>query len=227
MKFILISLLLFGSPVFAQDAGVVAAAKADLQAHNVDISGSCGALKVTNYVAFRQHYALLHKAGGYRAVLRADGSCLTGEQSNDPEGFATDYVIDLSTFYGFDILHDAGGSNGPGWDGPENAPDMVARNRANYRLPFDPSTYMGGVAPPLPPVVLPPVVQPPPIITTQVCDLSNVLAAIAAVNTNVAESRIENKSFFDSVRGEWKRVLTYAAPIVGAVFLGRGMAPKQ
>ena len=202
----------------AQNATVVQSAIADLRVAGVDMSGPCGALKITNYVAFRNHYALLHKAGGYRAVLKADGSCLSGEQSSDPEGFATDYLIDPRTGFGFDILSDAGGANVPQWAGPENAPDMVARNWQNLREPFDPSAYLHTP----PPIAIPP--QPPPVIVPS-CDFSSLETAIANLRADVDAGRAENQEFFEQARSKYRQVATFIAkygPIVmGAIFAGR------
>jgi len=142
--------LLFASSAFAQQS-VVETAKAELEAAHVDVSGPCGAVKITNLVASRVHYRLLVKRGGNRATLRPDGSCLSGEQSGEP-GFATDYVIDPSTFFGFDLLGDGGGANRPQWSGPET--DFVARNKENAADPIDPSTYLHS---PVNPPVTPPV----------------------------------------------------------------------
>lgn len=235
----LLSLLLFvcANPVMAQTVNVVAQAKADLLAHGVDLSGSCGATKLTNLVASRAGYGLLHKAGGYRAVLKADGSCLPGEQSNDPEGFATDYLIDPKTGFGYDILQDAGGANEPRWAGPETAADMVARNWANFREPFDPSPYFGGIVP-LPPVVFPPPVVPPAVfdaaaLAAQIAQLQLSLdtharglsEAIAAVNQNVTDGRAENRGFFGAVRDHWKSITMVVGPIV-TYFTTRQMTGK-
>jgi hypothetical protein len=178
MKRFLLSFLLVltaAAPLMAQTPDVVANVKRELQQAGVDLSGACGAIKITNAVAFRAHYALLHKAGGNRAILKADGSCLTGEQSSDSEGFATDYVIDPHTGFGFDLLGDGGGANNPQWAGPENSPDMVARNWQNLREPFDPSSYLHATAVPVPSV--------PP--ATVVLDLSSVQAQLAEIAAKV------------------------------------------
>jgi hypothetical protein len=192
--------LSLAAPAAAQDRSVVADAITELRAAGVDLSGSCGALKITNLVAFRRHYALLHKAGGYRAVLKADGSCLSGEQSNDPEGFATDYLIDRATGFGFDILQDAGTGNTPRWAGPEDAPDMVARNWSNFREPFDPSGYLhASSAPsvPMPPVIVLPA-PPAPIFDTAALE-----TAIANLRADVDAHRQEFQAFTAEVHG-WK-----------------------
>lgn len=244
-KAIVILLLINLLPVqaFAQ-ADVVARVKATLVAHNVPISGACGALRINNAVAWelRPAYGLLHKAGGFRAILKADGSCLDGEQSSDPEGFATDYLIRGRDGVGFDILGDGGGANNPQWAGPEDGPDMVARNFANYREPFDPAPYMGGG-----PVATVPGTLPGPLTsapsTFQTPDLSGIVAQLQllnlkvdaltvnsvdaheTINRNVTEGRAENRTFFEAVRTQWKAIvgkaLLYGAPIIGALFAGR------
>lgn len=139
-------------PAAAQNAEAVATAKADLQRASVPLAGACGAAKITNLVAWRARpvYGLLFKAGGNRAVLKPDGSCLDGDSSSEG-GYATDYLIVRGSWVGFDLLGDGGGANNPQWSGPEDAPDMVARNQANFREPIDPSGYLGGSPPPPPP----------------------------------------------------------------------------
>ncbi len=207
----LLSLLLFVSstPAFAQ-TDVVAQAKADLQAHGVDLSGACGAVKITNLAAWRlrPQYGLLHKAGGNRAILKADGSCLTGEQSSDPEGYATDYVIDRATGFGFDLLGDGGGANNPQWAGPEDAPDMVSRNWANFREPLDPAGYMptsGPIIPtpgpfPGPPPPAPQPVPQPPIVVVPSTDLSPVLNALAVNHALLVELQRQMQAGFEDTR---------------------------
>lgn len=213
---------LLASSAFAQDRSVVADAIATLRASSVDTSGPCGALKITNYVAFRNHYALLHKAGGFRAVLKADGSCLSGEQSSDPEGFATDYLIDPRTGFGFDILGDGGGANTPQWAGPENAPDMVARNWQNLREPFDPSAYLQQPTPAPIPTPAPPIVVLP---SAPTCDLAALETAIANLRADVDAGRQENQQFYAEARSKYKAVATfigkYGPIVLGAIMAGR------
>jgi hypothetical protein len=237
MKKLLLIALLVAAPVGAQDRTAVALAKADLEARGVDLSGACGAVKIANLVAWRLggRFGLLHKAGGNRAILKADGSCLTGEQSNDPEGYATDYLIDRATGFGYDVLSDGGGANGPQWAGPENAPDMVARNWSNYREAVDPTVYVTG--PVTPPVVLPPTppVVPPTLPAVQVCDLSGVLAKLDDVKQAVDDGRGEQQDntkavrqdiadFREAARSKLAGAMTFAAkyilPAVAGVFGG-------
>lgn len=124
----------------AQDGNTaaVAKAKADLQAQGVDLSGPCGAFRITNLVAwrFRPSYGHLIKQGGNRAIIRTDGTCVSGDVAPGP-GYATDYIIDRATGFGWDVLGDGGGANTPQFAGPENGADIVARNRANFEEPFE------------------------------------------------------------------------------------------
>lgn len=226
----LLTVLLGAQRLHAQ-ASVVAEAKSDLQARGVDLSGACGALKITNLVAYRlsPRFGLLHKAGGNRAILQVDGSCLTGEQSNDPEGYATDYLIDRATGFGYDLLTDGGGNNGPQWAGPENAPDMVSRNWNNYREPVDPAGYLAGGPtgpntggntgnPGQPPVVPS---NPPPVIVLPSTDLSPVLnqqaidhALLLNIQAQVEASRREVADFREAVRSKWGLVTKFAAKYI-------------
>jgi hypothetical protein len=135
---------------------VVQAVKAELEAQRADLSGACGAFKILNRVANRLNagqplddhqrppWGLLLKAGGNRAVPQMDGSCLNGDQTNAP-GYATDYLIERGTWFGFDILGDGGGANNPQWGDPEIDPAMVERNRQNFRPPV-----LEGLPPELP-----------------------------------------------------------------------------
>lgn len=155
----LAGLLVFisATSVFAQGSEeAVKHAKATLEASGVNLSGACGAFRITNLVAWnlRPAYGFLKKRGGNRAIVREDGSCVDQNQANGPElGYATDYLINLSTFFGYDILHDGGTLNGPQWGEPETAADMVARNRDNFALAFDWGVVVAPPVPPAPPTV--------------------------------------------------------------------------
>ena len=148
-------LSLLAVPTAARAQGsleVVQKAKADLQAQGVDLSGPCGAFRITNLVAWRLRpaYGFLVKKGGNRAIVRADGSCVNGDNPGD--GYATDYLINRTTFFGYDILGDGGGANVPqDFNTPETDPDMVNRNRANFAEPFDWGIVVGPHDPPPPP----------------------------------------------------------------------------
>lgn len=127
---------------------VVAQAKADCEAAGLNLSGSCGAIRITNLTAWRLGYKLLGKAGGTRACLRADMSCVT---SGEP-GYADGYIIHVPTGYGADILKDAGNTNGPAWQ-PET--EEAERNLKSWKDPlFDPAVMSG--EPPTPPGPEPP-----------------------------------------------------------------------
>lgn len=143
---------------YAQDyTAIVASVKANLQARGVNLSGPCGAAAITVRVAYqlRDSYGLLLKRAGNRAVFLPDGTCLDGDSTSAP-GYATDYVIQIATGYGFDLLQDGGGANGPQWMGPESDQEMVQRNRAN----FAPAPNLDNVPPPAP---LPNPTYPPPL----------------------------------------------------------------
>jgi len=142
--------LLLAAPAAAQPVGnqqVVATAIADLTRIHADLTGACGAFRITALVAWRLRpsYGFLVKKGGNRAIVRPDGSCVNGDNPGD--GYATDYLIDRVTGFGFDILSDGGSGNGPQWGEPETAADMVARNRANFGEPFE----WNGTGPDVPP----------------------------------------------------------------------------
>lgn len=104
-----------------------------------------------------------------------------------------------------------------------------------YAVPPSPWFSNGPVPSPVPvPVPQPvPSVDLTPILNAiQALDLRviNLASRVEVVNdqvqqtrNDVAQGRAENKTFFDSVRGEWKRILSYAGPIVGAIFLGKGL----
>lgn len=227
------------TPAAAQDAGDVARAKADLQAHGVSVAGACGAAKLTNLVVWRLRpaYGLLFKQGGNRAVLRADGSCLSGDESSEG-GYATDYVIQRSTGGGFDLLGDGGGANNPQWAGPENDPATIARNFQNFREPIDPRGYYAEFTPtpaptpaPLPPAPLPTldlsaVYAQFAILNAKLDELARAGGdAHAAIEANVTAAREENRTFFEAVKTQWKafvgKAAVYAGPIIAALFAGR------
>lgn len=140
---------------------VVVAVKKQLVAQQVDLSGACGAFRITNEAAKLTGYGLLKKAGGNRAVPQPDGTCLDSSQTTDP-GYATDYLIQPGTWFGIDILGDGGGANVPQWGTPETDAEMVARNKNNFAAPIGAS---------LPPVPLPPPVVVPPASTVDLTPL--------------------------------------------------------
>lgn len=87
-----------------------------------------------------------------------------------------------------------------------------------------------------------PIVVPGPVVPS--VDLSPVLLQLQAlqaqlqlltaradevheVNLQVQAGRDENKAFFESVRSQWKQILSYAGPIVAALFAGRAFGGKK
>lgn len=225
---------------FAQDnVQVVAAAKADLQRAGVSLQGACGAIKITNLVVWRlrPQYGLLYKPAGYRAALQADGSCLDQDQTRDG-GYANDYIIDRTTGAGFDLLGDGGGANNPQFNGPEDAPEIIARNRQYFREPFDPSPYLMAAAPPVvtppPPVVVPPPVVAPPVvpgfnysvILQQLLDSQQLLLQTqrdlltVSKDTNAQVTEL-NRSFGQTIGAASKFVSKYIAPAIAAYFVGK------
>jgi hypothetical protein len=238
-----ICVLALAAPAAAQDRTAdVERAKADLQRAGVDLSGACGAAKITNLVAWqlRPQYGLLGKLGGYRAVLRPGGSCESGGAPGDTTrdaGVASDYLIERGTWHGYDLLEDGGGRNGAHWDldrdkvtGVED-PGILARNASNFIAPIDPSVYMGAPATPGPvgPVVIPPVVSPQPAplfdvaaLQAQIAAMADVLnehvradgEAHASIAQNITDGRNENRSFFSAVGDHWKAITMIAGPFV-------------
>lgn len=119
----------FGAVAHAQES-VVREVKAGLEVQGVSLQGSCNAFRITHAVAERLGFKLLRKVPGQnRVAFRPDGTCEGGSGGSLP-GYAVDYVIAPSTCFGYDILIDEGGSNGPTWreENLTNAPTEVARN---------------------------------------------------------------------------------------------------
>jgi hypothetical protein len=124
--------------------------KADLVARGEDMSGPCGAFKITKRVAW---------------ALRDSGAGLLSKPSgNNCEGYATD-VICYPDGRTFDILIDGGGQNGPTWEQHHPHDPAVA---ARYRPAIDP----GDGPQPEPEPEPEPEPQPQPV------DLSAVLAQL-------------------------------------------------
>lgn len=106
--------------------------------------------------------------------------------------------------------------------GPQERSNVVtlqATDNGSFSFPTTPAP----TPTPQPQPVPVPVPIPAPLPTVQVCDLSALTLQVAAVGASVEAGRTENHAFFESVRGEWKKVLTYAAPIVGALLAGMGI----
>jgi len=171
---------------------VVQQVKDALEAHGVPLAGSCGAFRILYTVAATlnaadpaRRWGFLLKAAGNRAVPQPDGACLSGEETSAP-GYATDYLIDQTTGFGYDVLGDGGGANTPQWpDEPETDPAMVARNRANFREP-----PAWAVVPPIdvPPIDGPPEQDPPATadeVAAAIRDLAGVMMTVLkALTTN-------------------------------------------
>jgi len=184
---------------------VVEHIKADLVARGVDLSGACGAAQITVRVAhtLRDRYGLLLKRAGNRAVFRADGTCVDGDHANPNEpGFATDYLIDRATFFGYDILSDGGGLNGPQWpDDPETT--EVARNTANFA---EAPNLDGTIDPPGP---VDPPVDPPP-------HQDELAARVTVLEGRFADQLRTNDNLMGTLYGLTRRVteLEHAPPPV-------------
>jgi hypothetical protein len=207
-------------PAAAQDRTAdVAQAKADLERAGVPLTKQCGAARIANLVAWRlrPQYGLLGKNGGNRAVLRADGSCENGGGPGDTtqeRGVATDYLIDVTTKFGFDLLGDSGTDNTPHWQGPETA--FIDRNNKEFTEPIDPAVYMGAPVVVTPPVVVAP--APPPAL---VFDGSALDHAIANLRADLDAHREEFQAFRAEVHN-WKAQLgefmtKYILPELGTI----------
>lgn len=86
-------------PPASPSSSYVAAVKAWLTSGGVDLSGPCGALRITKVVAWG---------------LRGSGAGLLSKPSgNNCEGYATDIVAFHDR--AFDVLGDGGGANVPNW----------------------------------------------------------------------------------------------------------------
>ncbi len=85
---------------------------------------------------------------------------------------------------------------------------------------------------PPPPIVVTPPAPPSPPPPAQSMDLSTVLAkldqclaGIQQVDGHVEAGRAENRAFIEAVRDNWKKIVAYVAPIIGALVAGRATAP--
>lgn len=107
----------------------------------------------------------------------------------------------------------------------------------------DSGVFTFGATAPTPPPVVPPPVMPPPVLapvpTLTACDLTPVVAQLAAlnaqatacnqgiasVNQNVTDGRAENRTFFGAVKSVWAQVggpiLKYVVPAVTAFLAGK------
>jgi hypothetical protein len=244
--------LAIAAPAGAQDRTAdVAQAKTDLQRAGVDLAGACGAAKITNLVAWRlrPQFGLLGKLGGFRAVLRPDGSCEGGGAPTDTTreaGVASDYVIERGTWHGYDLLGDGGGRNDPHWmldatpQGLEDA-GVLARNANNFVAPIDPSVYLAAAVatapapPPIPPAVSPPASSP----AVDLSSLNAQLAAIAAqlanltqadddahrsINQNVTDGRNEARPAIQTIKAIGGFTAKYILPAVGGWLAARHLS---
>ena len=221
---LILAVLLMTRPAQAQQA-IVEQVKTQLVAQGVNVTGACGAFRITNEVAKIAGVKLLHKAGGYRAVPQADGTCLDGDHSALADGYATDYVIDLRQGgVGFDILGDGGGANVPQWSGPETDPGLVARNLQNWRDPI--ATPALGPSVPIPSTNVPIVGTPPALDLSEVVyKLRTLEAELTAHEAAQAAEREKAEAFRQSVSDKWKHfgifVAKYGPVVLGALYAGR------
>jgi hypothetical protein len=137
--------------------------KADLVARGEDLSGPCGAFKITRRVAW---------------ALRDSGAGLLSKPSgNNCEGYATD-VICYPDGRTFDCLIDGGGQNGPTWEQHQPHDPAVA---ARYRPAIDPGD--GPKPEPEP--------DPEPEPKPQPVDLSALVAQLQHIASRVDDIRAE------------------------------------
>lgn len=192
--------LLFTLPATAQDhRDVVVRVKAELVARNIDITGPCGAFKITKRVAW---------------VLRAEQAGLLDKPGgNQCEGFATD-VVAYPSGQIFDILSDGGTENGPAWQ------DKGIEDRDRYRPAVDPGDVAGTPTTPIP-------ASPPPatpiFVPIPATDLSPVLNALAVnqalllnIQAQVEAGRREVQEFREAVKSKW---------VAGTKFVGKYILP--
>ena len=146
---------------------LVATVKAALLAQGADLSGPCGAFRITKNVAW---------------ALRSEGAGLLAKPSgNNCEGYATDIVMYPDGAI-FDILIDGGGANTPAW----NAGAPVNPN--GYRPAIDPGPVPVPVPTPTPPPTTPPpdlrgVLSAIAALDTKIDALSTAVAALAQAQT--------------------------------------------
>lgn len=101
-----------------------------LQTLGTDLRGPCGAFAITKAVAWK---------------LQTEGVGLLSKPSgNNCDGYSVDFLT-YQDGSGVDILSDAGGANGAGWDPSEPVGALSGR----WRAPIAPTS-----APPPPPVVV-------------------------------------------------------------------------
>lgn len=207
-----------------------------LQSQGVDLTGACGALRITNAVALELpgSFKLLRKQGGWRAALQPDGSCVGSKADQDfnGPGFATDYLISVNEgFVGYDLLEDGGGRNIAHWHGPENDGDTIKRNVANFADPIGPVAVPVPVPVPVPPVVGAPAPSPiagkdysellQRILESQVAllDTGNKIL-IVSQDTNVRVTNLD-RTLSQTLGSVGKFVGKYVAPAIAGFITAR------
>lgn len=206
-----------------------------LKAQGADLSGACGAFKITNAVALElrdQGFRLLNKNGGWRAIPQPNGGCLDGDHASGP-GYATDYLISINEgFVGYDLLGDGGGQNNPQWGGPENDIETVKRNISNAREPVGVAPAPQPTPAPTPtPTPAPPVVVVPPSATPEVTSLLQQIINLqqsqfdaiirveqTALDTNVHVKNLD-RTVTQTLGAFTKFVGKYIAPAIGGYIL--------
>jgi hypothetical protein len=166
--FTIFACTLFLNTAYAQShQDVVVSVKAGLVAQGADLSGACGAFKITKRVAWQ---------------LRVEtAGLLTKTSGNNCDGYATD-IVAYPDGRIFDILIDAGASNGPAW----NADGTVDPSR--YHVAIDPGDVVTPpqppVPPPAPPVDLGPLMARVSVVEQKVRDVTEAVIAQRAVLDN-------------------------------------------
>jgi hypothetical protein len=119
---LLLVLLLIASPVSAQDhTDIVAAVKANLVAHGVDLSGPCGAFQITGRVAFflvGENWGLIAKTPGQNGCSVQGHGRYSVDAVMLPDGTVVDMLINSET------------ENIPAWQHAGPQPP------SNWRAPF-------------------------------------------------------------------------------------------
>lgn len=158
-------------------------------------------------------------SASFRGVFNRNPTLIDGSGYDDGE-----YWVRVSNHFG----EFGDGICRAGWNAYWEQKLACRCDSVDPKLGDQPARFRPDIFIPPPPVVTPP---PPPVPSIQTCDLSQVYVqlaqiqgAVGQVNANVTEGRNENKTFFESVRSEWKKILTYAAPIIGSIFIGRATA---
>lgn len=140
---------------------IVEQVKLALEQAGADLSGPCGAFKITKRVAWHL------KDKGFGLLSKTSG--------NNCEDFATDIVVDENGGY-YDILGDGGGANDPQW--PETP---EAGDKSRWRAPVDPRDVI--IVPPEPdPEPVDPKPEPKPEF-----DPTPILTRLTGIETHIIE----------------------------------------